>query len=53
MKISGFELKSKMNVKPRFDEQVALIENTPESTANILFHPFEPTIIIADDKDGI
>eukprot|EP01119_Soliformovum_irregulare_P024456 TRINITY_DN876_c0_g1_i1.p1 TRINITY_DN876_c0_g1~~TRINITY_DN876_c0_g1_i1.p1 ORF type:complete len:1236 (+),score=415.18 TRINITY_DN876_c0_g1_i1:59-3766(+) len=48
----AFELKTK-NVKPRFDEQVALIENSPEATSSIIFHPFEPTLIIADDKDGI
>jgi len=33
-------------------DQVAVMDVT-ESTSLLLFHPFEPTIVIADDKDGI
>lgn len=40
-------------VKMKVDEQIAIIENSPESVANLLLHPFEPIIVIADDKDGI
>jgi regulator-associated protein of mTOR len=39
----------------RFDEQVAVIDTGPEhvSSSHICLHPYEPTLIMADHKDGV
>eukprot|EP01114_Cavostelium_apophysatum_P011005 TRINITY_DN2516_c0_g1_i5.p1 TRINITY_DN2516_c0_g1~~TRINITY_DN2516_c0_g1_i5.p1 ORF type:complete len:1063 (+),score=306.58 TRINITY_DN2516_c0_g1_i5:92-3280(+) len=49
----AFALDPNNTQKIRLDEQVALIDNTPESASSLLLHPFEPLIVVADDKDGI
>lgn len=38
----------------KLDEQVGILsDNIPEASSLLLLHPFEPTVILADDKDGI
>jgi len=37
----------------RMDEQVAILVNSPFSVSLLMMHPFEPAIVIADEKDGI
>ena len=37
----------------RFDEQVAIIDNSPRSPSSVLFHAYDPVIVLADDRDQI
>lgn len=37
----------------RLDEPMAIIDNSPGSVSSLLFHPFDSTLVISDEKDGI
>lgn len=37
----------------RFDEQIAILDNAPDVPTAILFHPFEPNVVIADDTNSM
>jgi hypothetical protein len=36
----------------RFDEQIAVLDNSPDYPSLLIFHPFEPYVAIADDSNG-
>eukprot|EP01116_Phalansterium_solitarium_P015860 TRINITY_DN354_c0_g2_i1.p1 TRINITY_DN354_c0_g2~~TRINITY_DN354_c0_g2_i1.p1 ORF type:complete len:1471 (+),score=651.08 TRINITY_DN354_c0_g2_i1:184-4596(+) len=37
----------------KLDEQLAILDNSPERPASLLLHAFAPLVVVADDKDGI
>lgn len=32
---------------------MAILDNSPESASSLIFHPFEPTLVVANESDGI
>jgi len=37
----------------KFDEQIGIIDNESDMASLLLMHPFDPMLVVADDKDGI
>jgi hypothetical protein len=50
--LSDFDTKN-VKLNTRFDEQVAILDNSPSRVSQLLLHAFEPIVVVADEKDSI
>jgi hypothetical protein len=42
-----------MESTKKFEDQIGFLSNQSDIISNVLFHPYDPYLIVADDKDHI
>jgi hypothetical protein len=42
-----------MESTKKFEDQIGFLSNQSEIISNVLFHPYDPYLIVADDKDHV